>query len=139
MKTQDTQKQKSTFKTMSLLGLIVIALFTFNATSAQTKTQKIKGVVSDSYGPLPEVNIVLKGTNTGTTTNNKGEFTFPKTLNIGDILIVSYLGYQKQNIEIKENTPKINLILTEEMIQIIGSLDRNIPYKSNRKNNTKKK
>ena len=78
MKTQDTQKQKSTFKTMSLLGLIVIALFTFNATSAQTKTQKIKGVVSDSYGPLPEVNIVLKGTNTGTTTNNKGEFTFPK-------------------------------------------------------------
>lgn len=130
MKMQD--KKKSIVKTFTSLGIILIAFLTFNTTQAQTNNKVISGKIHDSFGPLPSVNIVLKGTKTGTTTNDSGEFNFPKTLKKGDILIISYLGYKKQFIEITENTQNINLTLAEEETQIIGALNANVPYKSKR-------
>jgi len=143
MKTKIKNKQKSTFKAVKLFGLFMIALLACNHTNAQNdalkKEHNIKGVISDSYGPLPGVNIILKGTQSGTTTNNSGQFIFPKSLKAGDVLIISYLGYKKQAIEINVNTKNIELVLTEEMTEMIGALNSNTPYTSVRKKTSQKK
>ncbi|MFD0964809.1 carboxypeptidase-like regulatory domain-containing protein [Pseudofulvibacter geojedonensis] len=124
--------QKKNFTKMNFLGVVLFALFALNTSFAQTNEKTISGTISDSYGPIEDVNIVLKGTKTGTTTNEKGEFTFPKSLAKGDILIVSYLGYKTQNITITENTKSLVLVLKDDLIEIAGALNNNTPYKSKR-------
>ena len=115
-------------------------LFAFNPSYGQTKTatsneRTVKGIISNENGPLNEVNIKQEGTRFGTTTNENGEFTFPVKLKPGDVLLISYLGYETQKFEIKEDTSFIKLVLTEDMIEMIGALDTNKPYKSKRKKN----
>ena len=144
MKTQLLVTQNSTLKTFSTIGILLLAML-FSTTSysqekLNTSTEKttsertIKGLVSDEEKPLEGVNVILKDTKNGTVTNEKGEFTFPKKLKTGDILLFSYLGYETQEIKIKEDTNFISLKLTAELIEMIGALDSNKPYKSNRKN-----
>lgn len=58
----------------------------------------VKGIISDELGPLAGANVALKNSNISVTTNFDGEFTFPKPLNIGDILLVSYVGFKTQEI-----------------------------------------
>lgn len=144
MKPQLTLTQNKTFKTISFIGIMMLTLFAFNPIYGQTKTtnltevatneRTIKGVVSNEEGPLIGVNVIQKGTRNGATTNEKGEFTFPKKLNTGDVLVFSYLGYEKQEVIIKANTTFIKLVLTEDLIEMIGALDSGKPYKSKRKN-----
>ena len=144
MKTQLLVTQNSTLKTFSTIGILLLAML-FSTTSysqekLNTSTEKttsertIKGLVSDEEKRLEGVNVILKDTKNGTVTNEKGEFTFPKKLKTGDILLFSYLGYETQEIKIKEDTNFISLKLTAELIEMIGALDSNKPYKSNRKN-----
>ena len=144
MKTQLLVTQNSTLKTFSVIGIILLAML-FSTTSYSqekliTSTEKttsertIKGLVSDEEKPLEGVNVILKDTKNGTVTNEKGEFTFPKKLKTGDILLFSYLGYETQEIKNKEDTNFITLKLTAELIEMIGALDSNKPYKSKRKN-----
>ncbi|AXT19824.1 hypothetical protein D7030_01550 [Flavobacteriaceae bacterium AU392] len=94
---------------------------------------QIKGIVSDKEGPLPGVTILLKGTTIGTSSNSKGEFTFPRNLNSGDILMFSYIGYKTKEVTIKENTSFIKMTMEEEDINIFESLQTNKPYKTKRK------
>jgi len=141
MKTQLTLTQRSIIKT---LGFMMLTLLAFNPTYGQTKTENstdlasnertIKGIVTDEEQPLEGVNVIQKGTNNGTVTNEKGEFTFPKALKTGDILLFSYLGYITQKIEIKDNTSFISLKLSADQVEMIGALDTAKPYKSKRNN-----
>jgi len=55
---------------------------------AQQKT--ISGTVSDENGPLPGVNVLIKGTNSGTQTDFDGNYSIQA--NVGDVLIFSYVG-----------------------------------------------
>ena len=71
----------------------------------KNKQQKeISGTVTDNNGmPLPGASIIIKGTNTGTTTDFDGNF----TLMINEdsvILIVSYIGFGTQEISINNQT-----------------------------------
>ena len=144
MKTQLTLPQTKNFKTIIFIGFMMLTLFAFNPIYGQTNAVKateitvnertVKGLVSDENEPLLGVNIVLEGTRTGTTTNEKGEFTFPKKLKTGDVLLFSYLGYETQKVEIKEDTTFIELKLTIDSVTMIGALDSGKPYKSKRKN-----
>src|SRR5690606_33218951 len=52
----------------------------------------INGTVKDSYGPLPGVHVLIKGTNTGTFTDKDGEFSLKVTA--ANTLVFSYLGYK---------------------------------------------
>jgi hypothetical protein len=145
MKTQFTLTQKHTFKAISCIGIMMFALLAFNPIYAQTNSSSatevasnertIKGIVSTEDGPLPGVNIVLKGTQTGVNTDLKGEFTFPKKLKTGDILVFSYLGFENQEVKIKDSSTFIKLVLTEDLVEMIGALDSGKPYKSKRKKN----
>ena len=138
MKTQ-TLTQSNTLKTFGFALVLMMTLFTFNTAFGQTKeaTQErtIKGLVSNEDGPLPGANITLDGTRVGAVTDDEGKFTFPKKLKTGDILVFSYLGYETQKVSITDKTSFITLELTPDMVEMIGAVDTNKPYKSKRKKN----
>lgn len=65
---------------------------------SQTKT--VTGTVNDSEGaPLPGASIVIKGTSIGTSTDFDGKFTI-NVPNDGKTLVVSYIGFSIQEVEI---------------------------------------
>jgi len=69
--------------------MLLLAL-TVQFTFAQEKT--ISGTVSDETGPLPGVNVIVKGTNNGTQTDFDGNYTLK--VNTGAILVFSYVGME---------------------------------------------
>ena len=129
-------------KKASGLGLVIAFLFAvlaFNPMQAQEQAQKtIKGVISNDTGPLESVSIILKDTKVGTVTNENGEFTFPKPLSVGDILVISYIGYKNLEYKIKENTSFVEIVLSEELVEFVGALNSDKPYKSKRSKKRKK-
>lgn len=144
MKTQIKSSRNRTLNSLGLLITLTIASLTFSPANAQSKRtasteiaqneRNIKGIISDENGPLESASVVLKGTNTGTTTNSKGEFTFPTPLNTGDVLLISYLGFETQEAKIKESTTFLRLTLTTDLIEFVGALNTDTPYKSKRSN-----
>lgn len=124
----------------SILGIFSILMFTFILSSpleAQNATQDqngktIKGVISDDSGPLEGASVVLKGTQTGVVTDSKGAFSFPKPLQVGDVLLVSYLGYKTVKVKIKADTTELKITLAEDLVEFIGEVNTNTPYKSKR-------
>ncbi|CAM1365393.1 SusC-like TonB-dependent outer membrane receptor precursor [Tenacibaculum xiamenense] len=79
--------------------------------------KKISGNVKDQTGtPLPGVNIIVKGTLIGTTTDFDGNF----TLQVPDdatIITASYLGYKTQEITIS-NKSSFEIVLQEDSSQL---------------------
>jgi len=137
-------KTQTIKKITQILGIVMItALFSCPSfaqskdtatTTAADQQLTVKGKVTDDKGPLLGVNIVLKGSKVGVITDENGEFTFPKSLSSGDILVFSYLGYEKQNIKIDANTTYINLIMSSDLVEMMGAPSSNKPYKSKRFN-----
>lgn len=77
---------KTKFNGILMLLLAVVVQFSF----AQEKT--VSGTVSDDSGPLPGVSIIIKGTTKGTDTDFDGKYSI--SVNTGDVLVFSYLGYK---------------------------------------------
>ena len=72
----------------------------------------VTGVVKDSKGqPLQGVNISVKGTNTGTITDNTGQFSL-KISNATQVLVFSSVGYTTQEVRAGNRTA-INIVLQE--------------------------
>ncbi|WP_321251507.1 carboxypeptidase-like regulatory domain-containing protein [Psychroserpens sp.] len=92
----------------------------------------LKGIVADENGPLLGVNILLKGTTTGTFTDEKGAFTFPKALKQGDVLVFSFVGYDTKEIKLVGNLTMLKVEMTSDLNEILGTVDTNTPYKSKR-------
>ncbi len=51
----------------------------------------LKGMVSDSFGPVVGASIVVKGTTNGTVTDMDGNFVLD--VNKGDVIQISFIGY----------------------------------------------
>ena len=123
----------TSFKTFGFVAILMMAMLAFNTSYGQTNERTITGLVVNEDGPLPGVNITLQGTRVGASTDFKGEFTFPKKLKTGDILVFSYLGYVTQKITVNANDNFIKLELEPDMVEMMGDLDTNTPYKTKRK------
>lgn len=65
--------------------------------------------------PLPGVNVFIKGTTTGTATDFDGNYQL--SINNGDILVFSYIGFVTQEITYTGQSP-INVELTEDAAQL---------------------
>src|SRR5690606_23776600 len=75
----------------------------------RTLAFSIEGTVTDQDGePLIGVNIQVKGTNQGTSTDLEGRFIL-EDIDENAVLVVSYIGYQAQEVAV---TGKSNLIIT---------------------------
>jgi TonB-linked SusC/RagA family outer membrane protein len=69
----------------------------------------INGVVRDNDGnPLPGVTVNVRGKSRSVVTNDAGEFTL--TVDRGDILVVSYVGYTTQEIPAESSSLTIQMI-----------------------------
>ena len=75
---------KTKFKWILTLFLALLVQISF----AQEKT--VTGTVSEQAGPLPGVNVLVKGTTNGTQTDFDGKYTIK--VKTGDILVFSYVG-----------------------------------------------
>lgn len=77
----------------------------------------VSGTVNDRTGlPLPGVTVVLKGTTTGTITDNNGNFTL-SNIPSDATLVISFVGMQTQEI-IVGNQTVINVTMQEETFGI---------------------
>jgi TonB-dependent starch-binding outer membrane protein SusC len=91
-------------------SVFLLLLISFAAT-AQSKV--ISGTITDVQGsPMPGVNVVIKGTTTGATTNINGVYTLEATDDA--VLVVSFIGFKTQEIRVG-NLTKIDLKLEEDV------------------------
>lgn len=86
----------------------------FFAAKSFAQNVTVKGVVLDAEtkGPIPSVNVSVKGTNLGTATNVNGIYTLTN-VNPKATLVFSYIGYKQQEIELNGKT-QLNVTLTSD-------------------------
>ncbi|MCF7568925.1 carboxypeptidase-like regulatory domain-containing protein [Sabulilitoribacter arenilitoris] len=144
MKTQLKFTPKKVLSALGYVTILMVVSVMFNPVYGQAnktsspeisqKERTIKGVIKNEEGPLESASITLKGSNVGTTTNSKGEFVFPKALKTDDVLLITFLGYDTVEVKIKDDTTFINQMMSEDLIEFVGALNTNKPYKSKRPN-----
>lgn len=73
----------------------------------------VSGIVTDEEGePLIGVNIQVKGSDKGTSTDFDGQFTIDD-IDENAVLVVSYVGYQTQEVEVSGKT-NLEIVLTSD-------------------------
>ena len=117
--------------------LFFVMAFVFFFSSFLTAQEiQVKGIVKGKSEEAIEIlvgaNVYLKDTNIATSTNRKGEFTFPQKVKVGDVLVISYLGYLKKQSTIKEKSTFLDITLQEDDNEMLGALQTNKRYKSKR-------
>ena len=97
-------------KHIKRLGFSILMLLFCAGANAQ---MTVSGKVTDSSGPVPGVNVTLKGTSTGAATDFDGNYTISNVPSNG-VLVFSYLGYKSQEVSIN-NQNQINVALESDM------------------------
>lgn len=102
-----TKGRSKYFKNWGCLVLMLVFSVTVNAQNA------VSGIVSDSSGPIPGVNIVVKGTNITTVSNFDGTYAI-KSVPANGTLVFSFIGYKAKEVAVGGKT-KIDAILEEDI------------------------
>ena len=118
-------------------GVLAIALVCFSLMSAQAQDRTVSGTVTDENGEgLPGVNVIIKGTSTGTVTDFNGDYQL--SVPDGSTLVFTSIGFQAQEIAVGARavldvTMAIDVAELEEVVvtgytserkaDIIGSVD----------------
>ncbi|WP_188605204.1 SusC/RagA family TonB-linked outer membrane protein [Aquaticitalea lipolytica] len=97
-----------------LNSLLVLLFFIPSILLAQST---VSGTVTDKANalPLPGVNILVKGTSVGTTSDFDGNYTI--SAKSGDVIVFSYVGFKTQEITYNGQS-KLNVTLTEDAAQL---------------------
>lgn len=96
-----------------------IVLFIKKSGTEQQKSYTVSGVINDSSGPVIGASIATKN-GQGTITSIDGDFRL-ENIHVGDVLTVSYIGYETQNIVFNGQT-RLNIVLSEgatELEQVV--------------------
>lgn len=113
-----------------LLQFFVVSLFSF----ASYSQSLISGVVVDgsTNEPLIGANVSIKGTTDGTFTGLDGSFSFSSNASSGDVVLVSYIGYEDLELSnsgdlgmVKMNS--LNISLDEVRVTADYGIDRKTP------------
>jgi TonB-linked SusC/RagA family outer membrane protein len=96
-------------KNFKHLGFLLL-LFMFSVgANAQTT---VSGIVSDTSGPIPGVNVSLKGSKNGVSTNIDGKYSISNVPS-NAVLVYSFMGFVTQEVAVKGQS-QINVKLLEE-------------------------
>ena len=101
------------------LQLIVLLLVGFYSVHAQENTLiEVAGKVTEqeSHQPLTGVSVGIKGTVTGTITNDSGYFALRTRLKFPFTLTFSSVGFQTQEFEIRAIQSKLNIALATQTV-----------------------
>ncbi len=97
------------------IATLLLVFFTSTFSWLHAQEIVVKGLVTDSQGTaLPGVNIVVKGTTRGTSSDFDGNFEI--SANRGDVLVFSYLGFKTQ--EVSVNGASLNIVMQEDASQL---------------------
>jgi len=102
---------RNQFKLLFILLTLLIPL----STIAQELTLKGSVLSQGDKTPLPGATVAIKGTTTGTLSDVDGNFSI--TVNSGNIVVVSFVGYETQSYVIRNNT-FLNIELKERVGQL---------------------
>ncbi|MEP2937684.1 MAG: SusC/RagA family TonB-linked outer membrane protein [Gilvibacter sp.] len=108
-------------------GILTLLLaFVVQLTFAQDKT--ITGNVTDDTGlPLPGVNIIIKGTATGTQSDFDGNYSIGASA--GQTLVYTYVGFTPQEVGVTASTSTVNIQMVpgtelEEVVVVAQGIKR---------------
>ena len=96
---------KKTIKSLLFSIILLPALVLAQSITSGTVSEQQSGL------PLPGVNVLIKGTSTGTTTDFDGNYQI--SVQDGDIVVFSYVGFTTQEITYKGQS-QLNIIMTED-------------------------
>ncbi|HEY9045342.1 MAG TPA: SusC/RagA family TonB-linked outer membrane protein, partial [Ohtaekwangia sp.] len=97
----------------NLLRVFVIIFLSGAATLAYAQKQIVTGKLTDATGQgMPGVNVLLKGTAVGVTTDTDGNFSIEASHD--DILVFSFIGFKTQEIQVGSQTT-FNVLLQEDV------------------------
>ncbi len=101
-----------------------ISLFLLLMLSTSTilfaQVRRITGTVSDASGPIPGVNVALRGMPSNVSTNAQGVYTIQVNSD-ADVLVFSYVGYVRQQIPVGTKT-KIDVTMaadSQELTEVV--------------------
>ncbi len=104
-------------KNLQLFSLGIAMLISFltfgqdSSVSEQVKQKTITGTVTDASGPLPGVNVVVKYTQRGVSTDIYGNYSIKASK--GEILVFSFMGMCEETRPVTDAN-NINIIMQEE-------------------------
>jgi TonB-linked SusC/RagA family outer membrane protein len=103
------------YRTLTLT-LVLLGIFMSTVAFGQ---MTIRGTVSDDKsGPLIGVNIIIKGTSTGTVTDVDGNYQL--TAKQGDVLVFSYTGFTTQEIAVgASNSINVTMVEGADLSEVI--------------------
>ncbi|MEZ4792533.1 MAG: SusC/RagA family TonB-linked outer membrane protein [Gelidibacter sp.] len=100
---------KTFLNTLLLLALLFPSVLLSQSTVSGTVTE------AASKLPVPGVNIIIKGTSTGTTTDFDGKYSI--NVKTGDVLVFSYVGYLTQELTYTNQTT-LDLAMVEDAAKL---------------------
>ncbi len=105
--------------TKGLVGILLLLICSCFAGTSFAQTS-ISGKITDAETGegLVGVNILVKGTVTGTVTNVDGAFKLQTTVALPFKLAITAIGYSSQEIEVKENNQVIELKLSSQAMML---------------------
>ncbi|MBL3656053.1 SusC/RagA family TonB-linked outer membrane protein [Fulvivirga sediminis] len=103
-------------KNFLLLSFLLLFLFSSNQTWAQQRTVSGKVTSSSDGVALPGVNVVVKGTTTGTVTDIDGNYTLSVPSD-GGVLTFSFIGLASREVQIGSRS-SINVEMDEDAKQL---------------------
>lgn len=105
-------------------------------TSITQQEEKVIGTITDDFGPVAGVSVIVKGTTNGTVTDMNGKFVLSKVKK-GDIIKISFIGFVTQevkytgqesiNIQLKEDSKTLDEVVvvgfgTQKKLNLTGSV-----------------
>lgn len=96
------------WRRMLLMHLLMASVFV----AAHAQTQVLKGKITDAASGevMPGVNIVIKGTSTGTTSDERGEFSLALSEQT-NVLLFSFIGYKTQEVNVSASQTNLEVSL----------------------------
>jgi Ca-activated chloride channel family protein len=99
-----------------MIMFVVLGLVVSGEVLSQERTITGKVTAADDGSVLPGVNVLLKGTTTGTVTNRAGEYSI-KIPSSGGHLVFSFIGLTTQQVEIGQSN-RIDVIMQSDITQL---------------------
>ena len=105
--------------------LAFMAVILFGSVYSQTQ---VSGSVMDAENmePIPGVNVIIDGTNIGTVTDFDGNFVINTSQDAPLTLVISYVGYSAQRVNVTSSSQDINVSLSagQNLEEVIISASR---------------
>lgn len=95
--------------------LLLVLMLAFGTYPLLAQTKTVTGIVTQDGIPLAGVNVLLKGTTTGTQTDFDGLYSIEASS--GDVLVFSYIGMKTQSLTVG-SSDKLDVALEEDAEQL---------------------